>query len=84
MVPILVPELGLASTSPLVVSCWLVDVGGAVIEGDRIVELQSNEITIDVASPASGRLSKIEMGRSKKVRAGDTLGWIEADGDDGE
>jgi 2-oxoglutarate dehydrogenase E2 component (dihydrolipoamide succinyltransferase) len=84
MLPITVPELGLAPTSPLLVSCWLVDIGEAVVEGDRIVELQSNEITIDVASPATGRLSKIEMGRSKKVRVGDTLGWIEPDGDDGE
>lgn len=83
MIEIPVPELGLASTSPLAVSCWLAAVGDAVVEGDRLVELVSNEITVDVPSPASGRLSKIAIGRNKKVRVGDVLGHIEPD-DDGE
>jgi pyruvate/2-oxoglutarate dehydrogenase complex dihydrolipoamide acyltransferase (E2) component len=81
MQEVVVPELGLAVTSPLVVSCWLADVGEEVVEGDRLVELHSGEITVDVASPTSGRLAKVEIGRNRKVRPGAVLGWIEPEAD---
>jgi len=81
MLEVIVPELGLASGSPLVVSCWLADVGEDVVEGDRLVELLSGEITVDVPSPVSGRLAKVQIGRNRKVRPGSVLGWIEPEVD---
>jgi pyruvate/2-oxoglutarate dehydrogenase complex dihydrolipoamide acyltransferase (E2) component len=79
MLEVVVPELGIAPTSPLVVSCWLADVGEEVVEGDRLVELMSGEITLDVPAPGTGRLVKVAAGRNRRVRPGAVLGWIEPD-----
>jgi pyruvate/2-oxoglutarate dehydrogenase complex dihydrolipoamide acyltransferase (E2) component len=76
MSDIVVPELGARPTEPIVVSCWLVDVGDEVIEGDRVVELLLGEITFDVASPATGRLERIAVEVDDPVRPGDVLGTI--------
>lgn len=79
-VAVVVPELG-SEQSPLSVSCWLVDVGDHVEEGDRLVELLSPGILFDVAAPAAGRLTQIVKPFESHVAVGDVLGWIESDGD---
>jgi pyruvate/2-oxoglutarate dehydrogenase complex dihydrolipoamide acyltransferase (E2) component len=81
MEEVVVPDLGIAPSSPLVVSCWLADVGEEVVEGDRLVELISGEITVDIPSPTSGKLAKVKIGRNRKVQPGSVLGWIEPDAD---
>ena len=81
MEEVIVPDLGIAESSPLVVSCWLADVGEEVVEGDRLVELISGEITVDIPSPTSGKLAKVKIGRNRKVQVGAVLGWIEPDAD---
>lgn len=77
MEEVIVPDLGIAPTSPLFVSCWLADVGEEVVEGDRLVELVSGEITVDIPSPTSGKLAKVTIGRNRKVKTGAVLGLIE-------
>lgn len=73
---IVVPELGLGPNDRLTVSCWLVAIGDEVIEGDRLVELLSGEITFDVASPASGRLARIDVDTDEAVGVGSILGCL--------
>ncbi|QDU63844.1 branched-chain alpha-keto acid dehydrogenase subunit E2 [Planctomycetes bacterium Pan216] len=80
-VPIVVPELGLGPDDALTVSCWLVGVGDDVVEGDRVVELLTGEITFDVASPTSGRLKRIDAETDESVAPGDFLGAILPDRD---
>lgn len=77
MTEIVVPELGAAPRDEIVVSCWLVDVGDEVIEGDRVVELLIGEITFDVSSPATGRLARILVEPDAATTPGATLGAIE-------
>lgn len=78
-VPIAVPDLGVSDEEEIVVSCWLVATGDAVIEGDRLVELLIGEATFDVASPATGVLTRIVAEIDELVRVGDILGQINAD-----
>jgi pyruvate/2-oxoglutarate dehydrogenase complex dihydrolipoamide acyltransferase (E2) component len=76
--PVLLPEIG-TDDEELRVSCWLVDLGDAVVAGDRIVEILFDGVTFDVTAEHSGRVTRIERSLDAVVRAGDTLGWIETD-----
>jgi len=77
MIDIVVPDLGLSSNAVITVSCWLVGAGDEVIEGDRLVELLSDEITFDVSSPASGTLRRIEIETDEPVLPGAVLGRVQ-------
>jgi pyruvate/2-oxoglutarate dehydrogenase complex dihydrolipoamide acyltransferase (E2) component len=79
MVPILAPDLG--STEPSRLSAWLVEVGETVRTGDRVAELLLPGLTVDVAAPASGRLSDSKAALNALIVAGQTLGTIERDDD---
>ena len=74
--PVRLPDLG-AGEDELRVSCWLVDLGDSVDEGDRIVEIVADGITFDVAAECSGTITRIERSLDSIVRPGDVLGWIE-------
>jgi len=75
-VPLTLPDLG-AGNEDLRVSCWLVDLGDAVDEGDRVVEILMDGITFDVLAERSGTLTRIERPLDAVVRTGDVLGWLE-------
>lgn len=74
---VLAPDLGFPPTERVVVSAWLVQPGDDVIEGDRLVELVSKEVTFDVPSPCSGRLSRICIHSDEEIYPGAILAEIE-------
>jgi len=74
--PIRLPEIG-AGNASLSVSCWLVDTGDLLDQGDRVVELVTAGSTFDVSAPVAGRLSRIDKPLDTAVAVGDILGWIE-------
>jgi pyruvate/2-oxoglutarate dehydrogenase complex dihydrolipoamide acyltransferase (E2) component len=80
--PIVLPELG-AGKDELRVSCWLVDLGDAVVAGDRVVEILLDGVTFDVTAERSGTVTRIERPLDSVVHAGDVLGWIETDEEPG-
>lgn len=49
------PDLDLGET-PITACSWYVAVGQRVVEGDRLLELLAGEVTVDLASPATGIL----------------------------
>jgi pyruvate/2-oxoglutarate dehydrogenase complex dihydrolipoamide acyltransferase (E2) component len=73
--PILAPDLDLGDVS-VVVSVWLIPLGAAVVEGDRIVELTAGDVTVDLSAPASGVLIERLAGEDEEIRAGQVLGLI--------
>lgn len=77
-IPLTLPELGLAD-APIAVSQWLVEPEGRVTAGDRLVEVLAEGVTVDLASPASGRLVEILCDEDQQVRPGNILGWIESE-----
>lgn len=81
MIEIRVPDLGLAPEDKISVSCWLVQAGDQVIEGDRLVELAIGEMTFDIASPASGRLVGLLAETDEPVAIGAVVGVIEPESD---
>ena len=76
--PIRLPEIG-AGHAPLTVSCWLVETGELVDQGDRVVELVTAGSTFDVAAPLAGRLTRIDKPLDTPVAVGDILGFIETE-----
>lgn len=74
---LIVPELGLAG-GPIVLSTWLVRLGSEVNQGDRIVELLADGVTVDLSSPASGRLVEACVDEDASVCVGQVLGRVEA------
>lgn len=76
-VPLVVPECGLGDV-PLTVSLWLVPAGAAVLAGDRVVELVSGGVTIDLEAPVSGRLVSQLVEEDEPVTAGMVAAEVEA------
>lgn len=77
--PLIMPELGLGD-EPITVSLWLVDRGHDVSEGDRLLEVQGESVTVDLPAPVSGRLVQKLVSADDPLKAGQVLGYIEADG----
>jgi pyruvate/2-oxoglutarate dehydrogenase complex dihydrolipoamide acyltransferase (E2) component len=76
-VELVLPNLDLGDR-PIVASVWLVDVGSEVSEGDRLLEIQSDSVTIDLASPASGTLIETLVSEDDPLTLGQTLAIIES------
>ncbi|MBS0209804.1 MAG: hypothetical protein JSS27_12715 [Planctomycetes bacterium] len=75
-----VPRLGLDAVS---LSLWYIEVGELITEGDRVVELLADGVTIDVVAPASGILVDILVDEEDPVTTGQILGVIECPPQDG-
>ena len=73
---IIVPTLG-ESITEAVVSKWLKKVGDQIETDEPLVELETDKVNIEVASPTSGILSRIKFGNGKIVEVGSELGVIE-------
>lgn len=70
------PELGVGDEQ-VRVSCWLVDTGDAVTEGERVVEVLVRGMTFDIPAPVSGIVGRIERPSDSVTSTHDVLGWIE-------
>jgi len=74
---ILVPTLG-ESITEATVAKWLKKEGEEVSIDEPLVELETDKVNVEVPSPASGILSKINMGNGSTVEVGAILGEIGA------
>ncbi len=74
---LVVPDLGLKD-QPVSLSLWLVEVGAEVTEGDRLVELLADSVTVDLPAPASGRFVESLAVEDEVVSIGQVLGIIES------
>ncbi len=59
---------------------WLKSVGDAVTENEPLIELETDKVTVEVASPGSGTLREILKQEQEEIGPGDLLGWIQAAG----
>lgn len=73
-VPLVVPDLG--SVGGVRVSLWLVPVGAAVLEGDRVVELVTGGATIDLEAPVAGTVVEHRVEEDDPVSPGMILADI--------
>src|SRR3984893_4709009 len=59
---------------------WLKSVGDAVTENEPLIEIETDKVTVEVASPGSGTLREIVKQEQDEIGPGDLLGRIEAKG----
>jgi 2-oxoglutarate dehydrogenase E2 component (dihydrolipoamide succinyltransferase) len=71
-----VPALG-ESVSEATIAKWFRDVGDSVNVDEPLVELETDKVTVEVPSPASGKLSSISAKAGATVNVGALLGAIE-------
>jgi pyruvate/2-oxoglutarate dehydrogenase complex dihydrolipoamide acyltransferase (E2) component len=78
------PDLGEGLTEGEIAR-WLVSEGQEVAEDDPLVEIQTDKTTVEIPSPAAGRVARILVGEGEIVPVGTVLVVIgEASGHDGE
>jgi len=63
------------------VSKWLKQPGEAVSENEPLVEINTDKVTIEIAAPASGVLSKLSVAEGDTVLPGAQLGLIQSEGE---
>jgi pyruvate/2-oxoglutarate dehydrogenase complex dihydrolipoamide acyltransferase (E2) component len=76
------PDLGEGLTEGEI-SRWLVSEGQDVAEDDPLVEIQTDKTTVEIPSPASGKVTRILVGEGEVIPVGTVLVVIggEPDGD---
>lgn len=77
---LVLPELGLDQT-PVVAGAWLKRPGDRVIEGDRLLEILAEGVTIDLPAPASGVLAETLVAENEELKVGQRLAVIATAGE---
>ena len=73
-----VPDIGDFNDVPVI--NILVSVGDVIAEEDPLVELESDKATMEVPSPASGKVAEIKVSEGDAVSEGSLLLLLEGDG----
>ena len=63
---------------------WLVEVGQEIAEDDPLVEIQTDKTTVEIPSPAGGKVARILVGEGELVPVGTPLVVIGSDADASE
>ena len=70
-----VPVLG-ESITEATIGKWFKAVGEAITEGEPIVELETDKVTLEVPAPAGGALVEISVAEGETIDVGGLLGTI--------
>jgi 2-oxoglutarate dehydrogenase E2 component (dihydrolipoamide succinyltransferase) len=80
LVDIVVPEGQQEGTESTLMQ-WLKQSGDAVLEHEPLLELETDKVVVEVASPVTGVLCEILVDEQSNVEPGDVLGRIDASAD---
>src|SRR6476620_9237510 len=78
LVDVTVP-VGQAEGTESVVSTWFKSVGDSVSENEPLLEISTDKVNMEVASPGSGRVVEILKSDGDQVEPGDVLGRIDVE-----
>ena len=59
---------------------WLKQIGDTVAENEPLIEIETDKVTVEVASPGAGILREIVKGEQEEIAPGEVLGRIEVAG----
>jgi pyruvate/2-oxoglutarate dehydrogenase complex dihydrolipoamide acyltransferase (E2) component len=75
---VVIPRLGSSDESDEVkVLRWLKKVGEPVKEGDPLVEVETDKVTVEIEAPDSGLLSEVQVEEGEFVKFNSTVAFIE-------
>ena len=78
-IEVMVPTLG-ESVSEATVATWFKKQGDAVVQDEPLAELETDKVSVEVPSPATGTLAEIYAESGATVGAGGKLGRISGSG----
>ncbi|HEX6575002.1 MAG TPA: 2-oxo acid dehydrogenase subunit E2 [Gemmatimonadaceae bacterium] len=78
LVDVIVP-VGQAEGTESVVSTWFKSVGDAVAENEPLLEISTDKVNMEVASPGTGRLVEILKTDGEQVEPGEVLGRVDVE-----
>jgi len=77
---VIMPALGMAQDTGTVLR-WLRGEGERVARGDPLLEIQTDKATVEVESPADGRLAGVRAAAGDEVPVGQVVAVVVADGE---
>ncbi|HWN94114.1 MAG TPA: 2-oxo acid dehydrogenase subunit E2 [Methylomirabilota bacterium] len=82
-IPIIMPQLGEAIAEATVIG-FLVKTGDTIEADQDVVEVETNKATMNVASPARGKLLHWTVKQDESYAVGDVLGYLEVTQEEAE
>ncbi len=77
---VIMPALGLAQQTGKVLR-WLKSEGEAISQGDPLIEIETDKITVELEAPASGILTNVTAAAGDTVPVGQVIAMIRAPGE---
>jgi pyruvate/2-oxoglutarate dehydrogenase complex dihydrolipoamide acyltransferase (E2) component len=74
--PIVVPKAGMNMVQATVVA-WHKAPGETVVEGEPVVDIETDKVELQIEAPVSGVLREVLVGLDEDAEVGATLGVIE-------
>ena len=78
-VEVLLPQWGMGMSEGTV-TAWKIEVGDKVAEGDVLAEVETEKVTQELESPASGTITEILVEESQEAKVRTVLAIIESEG----
>ncbi len=75
-VEVKIPEIGESITEALI-SRWFKSPGDWIDEDEPIAELETDKVTVELPSPAAGRIESLAMGEGDTAQVGDVIAVID-------
>ncbi|MGE5541694.1 MAG: dihydrolipoamide acetyltransferase family protein, partial [Bacillota bacterium] len=79
-VPVIMPKLSMTMEQGEIAS-WLKNEGDPVEKGEALLEINTDKVSFEVESPASGILQRILAGPGERVSVTETIGYILQEGE---
>ncbi|RLC59177.1 MAG: 2-oxo acid dehydrogenase subunit E2, partial [Chloroflexota bacterium] len=74
-VPVIMPKLEMAQETATVVE-WLKQEGEHVEKGEPLLTVETDKVTLDIESPASGILAGVRVGPQQVVPVTEVIAYI--------
>jgi pyruvate dehydrogenase E2 component (dihydrolipoamide acetyltransferase) len=71
-----IPKVGLVMENTRLIR-WLKNVGDVVVQGEPLLELETEKSVVEIESTLSGRLVEILLQADQEARVGDRIAWLE-------
>ena len=77
---VIMPALGMAQDTGILLR-WYVAEGEFATQGEPLMEIETDKVTVEIDAPASGRLANVTAYAGDEIPVGQTIGLILADGE---
>jgi len=77
---VIMPALGMAQETGKVLR-WLRGEGDVLVEGEPLLEVETDKVTVEIEAPAAGTLTGVTAAEGAEVAVGTVIAFVVADGE---